>query len=269
MLNRCELSYDDHLTLFSYCNEIGVDFLSTPYHPSAVELLEKIGVDRYKVASADLRDVFLLDAIMKTNKRIILSTGMASQNDVTEAIDYIVNQNKYDKTKLALLHCTSDYPCNSEDGNLNFLEFLKGFKIKIGFSDHSIGSHQALVALGFGAEIFEKHITLDKAAIGPDHRASCDIDEFCNYVDDLSIGFSSLGAINKNTIDSEISMKFTSHKSLVYKQDLNAGTVLSKDHMSAMRPLDGIPVFQYSEFIGKTLIKSVFKNDNLAEDHFG
>ncbi len=268
MLKRCQLSCDDHLTLFKLCNEIGIDFLSTPYHPSAVKLLEEIGVERYKVASADLRDIFLIDSILETKKKIILSTGMSSQLDVKEALNYIINRSSYEKDKITLLHCTSDYPCVNKDGNINFLKFLKDFGLRIGFSDHSIGVSQALIALGLGATVFEKHITLDKNASGPDHKASSDISEFKQYVSDLNSGFLALGHENKKTMDSEKSMKFTSQKSLVYERDMKPEEIIKKEDLSAMRPFDGIPIFRYEEFIGKILTKPVLKNQNLSEDHF-
>ena len=122
--------------------------------------------------------------------------------------------------------------------------------------------------MGFGATIFEKHITLDKNTSGPDHGASSDIPEFKKYVSDLKSGFLALGHENKKTIDAEKSMKFTSQKSLVYKKNMKPEDVIRKEDLSAMRPLDGIPIFRFEEFIGKILTKSVLKNQNLSEDHF-
>ena len=268
MLRKCQLSYEDHQILFDYCKKLEINFLSTPYHPSAVSLLEELGVQRYKVASADLRDVFLIDAILNTKKKIILSTGMSNQEDVLKTLDYIIETKGYDKEKISLLHCTSDYPCEDKDGNLNFLRFLKNFDIEVGFSDHSLGSKQALIALGLGATIFEKHITLDKNAAGPDHNASSDIDEFKIYIEDLNSGFLSLGFENKNTTAAERSMKYTSQKSLIYRKDMEPGTELKKDDLYALRPLDGIPIFRLDDFIGKTLTKRVLKGHNLSENDF-
>ena len=267
MLTRCELSLSDHIHLKKFSEDIGLEFLSTPYHPSAVQLLEDIGVNRYKVASADLRDVYLLDAIMNTKKDIILSTGMASQNEVALALDYVLSNKDYDASKLTVLHCTSDYPCSDEDANLNFISFISKLKVRVGFSDHSIGFRQALIALGLGARVFEKHFTYDKNAAGPDHVASCDKEEL-KYVANLNSGYQALGNIQKSTLAAESSMKFTSQKSLVYSRDLDAGVVIEKDQMEAMRPLDGLPAHHFFEVIGKKLKNPVRKHTNVKIDDF-
>ena len=268
MLKKCQLSYADHQVLFDYCKKIDIEFISTPYHPSAVDLLEKIGVKRYKVASADIRDVFLIDAIVQTRKDIILSTGMTDQDTVRKAVDYITNNKDYNNKKLTLLHCTSDYPCENKDANLNFISFLKSFNTMVGFSDHSRGSMQALIALGLGAKVFEKHLTYDNDAKGPDHAASCDFKQFKNYILKLNEGFKALGSSKKTTVQAEESMKHTSQKSLVYSSDLLKGTILTKSDLSAMRPLDGLEPYRFKEFVGRRLTKSVKKHENLGEEHF-
>lgn len=268
MLRRCELSLSDHMHLKKFSENIGLEFLSTPYHPSAVKLLEEIGVTRYKVASADLRDVYLMDAIMETQKKIILSTGMASQKEVTLALEYILNNKNYDESKVTVLHCTSDYPCIDVDANLNFIRFISELKVRVGFSDHSIGSKQALIALGLGARVFEKHFTHNKKAAGPDHVASCEKEELKEYVADLNSGYLALGSMQKSTLASEASMKITSQKSLVYSKDFNAGVFVEKDQMEAMRPLDGIPAHQFEKFIGKKLKKAVKRHANVQVDDF-
>lgn len=268
MLKRCQLSYADHEVLINYCKKIDIEFISTPYHPSAVDLLEKIGVKRYKIASADIRDVFLVEAVIQTRKDIILSTGMADQDTVKKAIDYITNNKDFNDQNLTLLHCTSDYPCENKDANLNFISFLRNFNTIVGFSDHSVGSIQSLIALGLGAKVFEKHLTYDNNATGPDHAASCDFKQFKNYILKLNEGFKALGSSKKTTLQAEESMKYTSQKSLVYSSDLLKGTILKKNNFLAMRPLDGLEPYRFKEFVGRRLTKSVKKHENLGEEHF-
>lgn len=153
-----------------YCREVGIEFLATPMSRGAAEILDDVGVDRWKIGSGDILDFVMLDYVRDTGKPVILSSGMSTIQELRKAYDYV-----HEKTnEVAILHCVSCYPCPLESLNLNTIPFLKKQfpEAKIGFSDHSLGIDGSLMAVTLGAEVIEKHFTFDRNSWGPDHKVS-------------------------------------------------------------------------------------------------
>lgn len=249
MLKALELTADEEEGLLKYCNEIGIDFISTPYSIPAVEALNKMGVKRFKVASADIVDLPLLDAIAVTGKPVILALGMASLGEIERALSCFVD---YDAKDVTLLHCVSNYPCSDTSLNLNVISTLQQtFPHPVGFSDHSIGILAGCISVCLGANVIEKHFTSDRALPGPDHRASSEPDEFKQLVENVRRVELQLGSPWKRPQAEEAEMARTSRKSLVYKRDIAAGEVFTRNDFIMMRPGSGLGWDSVQYFIGK------------------
>ena len=224
MLKKLELSKKDHKHLLNYCRKKGIDFISTPYDVESAKFLNSLNVDAIKVASADLTDNFLHEYLSKTNKKIIISTGMSNMSEIKDTL-------KIYKKKIhnvSLLHCVSNYPCSFSSLNLNCLDNLKKFKCKIGFSDHSEGYMASMLAISKGAKIIEKHITLNNQLSGPDHKSSLDLKNFKIFLDKIRQANIILGDSKKALQKEERQMMRVSRKGLYFKNDLVAGKIIKR-----------------------------------------
>jgi sialic acid synthase SpsE len=180
-----EIDLNQHKELFSIARECNLDFISTPFSPWAVELLEKVGVPAYKVASMDCTNKHLLEYIVQTGKPIYLSTGMASLNEISDTLDFL---KKEKSGPVTLMHCLSLYPANSKDLNLEIIPFLKQvFNIPVGYSDHYPGTKACLAAAMMGAEVLETHFTLDSSKEGGDHVHSVDPEDLKKLISDITL----------------------------------------------------------------------------------
>ena len=260
MLKKLELSKKDHKHLLNYCRKKGIDFISTPYDVESAKFLNSLNVDAIKVASADLTDNFLHEYLSKTNKKIIISTGMSNMSEIKDTL-------KIYKKKIhnvSLLHCVSNYPCSFSSLNLNCLDNLKKFKCKIGFSDHSEGYMASILAISKGAKIIEKHITLNNQLSGPDHKSSLDLKNFKIFLDKIRQANIILGDSKKVLQKEERQMMRVSRKGLYFKNDLVAGKIIKKTDLIARRPFNGMRVSNYKSVINKKLKKNVFKNQPIS-----
>ena len=180
MLKKLQLSESQHMELIDFCKRKKIEFLSTPYDVEDAKLLVKYGIKKFKTSSADLTDYFLHKFLSKNAKQVIISTGMSTLKEISNTLK-VYNKKK---TKIILLHCVSNYPCSDNSLNLNNITTLKNtFKLPIGFSDHSENKLAAITAMGLGCRVIERHITLSKKMIGPDHLASDNPKQFKKYVD--------------------------------------------------------------------------------------
>ena len=260
MLKKLELSKKDHKHLLNYCRKKGIDFISTPYDVESAKFLNSLNVDAIKVASADLTDNFLHEYLSKTNKKIIISTGMSNMSEIKDTL-------KIYKKKIhnvSLLHCVSNYPCSFSSLNLNCLDNLKKFKCKIGFSDHSEGYMASMLAISKGAKIIEKHITLNNQLSGPDHKSSLDLKNFKIFLDKIRQANVILGDSKKALQKEERQMMRVSRKGLYFKNDLVAGKIIKKTDLIARRPFNGMKVSNYKSVINKKTKKNVFKNQKIS-----
>ncbi|WP_405289640.1 N-acetylneuraminate synthase [Methanobrevibacter sp.] len=253
MLKKLELSYEDFFELKKYAEKCGLMFLSSPFDFKSVDLLEKLDVSLYKLGSGELTNFELIDYVLKTNKPLILSTGMATLDEIKETYDFIKN-----KDGLVILHCITGYPTSFEEANLNFIKTLqKELDVPIGFSDHSPGIELPIAAVALGACVVEKHFTLDKTLEGPDHKASLNPEEFKAMVDAIRNVEVAMGDGIRKFSENEKNIKKVARKSIILNNDIKKGTVLKKEMLSIKRPGTGIEPKYLNEVIGKIANKDL------------
>lgn len=268
--------------LRAYCQEKGTVFLSTPMSRGAAQLLDLVGVELWKVGSADILDFVLLDYLRKSGKPIILSLGMSTLEEIRTALEFLKQQNN----QISLLHCVSQYPCPPEELNLKVLGFYKrNFNLPIGFSDHSLGIESSLVAVALGAEIIEKHFSLSRNFWGPDHKVSLEPEEFCRLVRGIreleeseekrrqilnsDLAQKILGTEAKLVQEGEMAFRPLFRKSLVAAYDLKAIMVIEPDMIYAMRPqaqVSGLPSEKYEELLGRKLKRNLKKYEPITAE---
>jgi len=182
MLKRLELSYENHIELLEYCNLKKIQFWSTAFDDESIELLKGIGIDTWKIPSGEITNLPFLKKIGSFNQKVILSTGMCYLNEIEEAVEVLINSGT-PKNNITILHCNTEYPTPMEDVNLYaMLTIQKKFDVLVGYSDHTEGIEVAIAATAMGANVIEKHFTLDKNMEGPDHKASLEPNELVEMV---------------------------------------------------------------------------------------
>lgn len=259
MLKKLELSYDDHLILKKYCDEKGIIFISTPFDFESVDLLVKLDIPLYKISSGDLTNLPLVNYIAKLNKPMIISTGMADLGEVEDAVEAIKETGN---NKISLLHCTSNYPTDYGDVNLNAMITLKNaFKLPIGYSDHTAGIEVPVAAVAMGAKIIEKHFTLDKSMEGPDHKASLNPEELKQMVISIRNVEKAFGNGIKRCTESEQNTKKVARKSIVASVNIKKGEIISYSNITVKRPENGISPKFIDEFIGKIAREDINVDD--------
>ena len=264
MLKKLELSYEDHKQLIDYCKKLKIEFISTPYDVESAKILLDCGIKKFKTASADIIDYFLHNFLSKNAKEVIISTGMASHKEISNVISMYKK-----KTKISLLHCISNYPCSDESLNLNNIKSLnKKFNLPIGFSDHSQNKNSSLVAIGLGARIVERHITLSKKLKGPDHLSSDNPNEFKKYVNLIRNTEKILGTYEKKVQEEETEMKKISRKGIYYLKNIAKGKKIRLNDLHLIRPSTNLSIFEIKNLLKKKLKKNVFKNSALNKNDF-
>lgn len=262
MLKKLELDYDKHKELMEYSKTKGVTFLSSPFDLESIDLLMNLGLEIFKIPSGEITNLPYLRKIGRLNKKVILSTGMATLGEIEEAIG-ILKENG--TTDITVLHCNTEYPTPMEDVNLNAMITIRdAFKVNVGYSDHTLGIEAPIAAVALGAKVIEKHFTLDKSMEGPDHRASLEPYELKKMVECIRNIEKALGDGIKRPSDSEIKNKSIARKSIVAACDIKEGQVFNAHNLAVKRPGDGISPMRWDEVIGKTA-KKCFKEDELIE----
>jgi N,N'-diacetyllegionaminate synthase len=235
LLKGLELSEQDQEKVAGYCRALGIEFMSTPYSVHDARFLVSIGVDKIKVASADIIDLLMHDFLASTDLPIIASTGMATQFEVERLTEHYENRGKL--SNLWLLQCVSNYPSLIANQNLSVLESYRSLVgDRIGFSDHTKGSVSTIAAIALGARMVEKHLTLDKSLPGPDHAASLDPTEFQEYVGHVRATSAALGSTKKEPVAEELDMRRISRKGVYAKRNLIAGQELTESDVVLLRP---------------------------------
>ena len=253
MLKKLELTFDDFKELKDYALDNEVMFLSSPFDKKSVDLLESLDVPAYKLGSGELNNFELIDYVQKTGKPLIISTGMATLDEIKETYEFID-----DKKNLIVLHCITGYPTSFEEANLNFIKTLQlELDSPIGFSDHSPGIELPIAAVALGACVVEKHFTLDKNLEGPDHKASLNPKEFKAMVDAIRNVEVAMGDGVRKFSENEEEIKKVARKSIVLNQDVKKGTVLQREMLSIKRPGTGIPPKFINDIIGKEIIEDL------------
>ncbi len=254
MLKDLEFSEEMHESAMAACTALGMEFISTPYDPISVEYLSKLGVKTVKTASADVVDHRIHKKIVECGMRPIVAVGMASMSEIKSMLRIYEDEN----IKPTLLHCVSNYPCSFESINLSCLNLLKNeFNCPVGFSDHSVDSTAASLSVAFGAQVIEKHFTLDKSMKGPDHKASSTPEEFRELVDAVRRAEVIIGSAEKKLQAEEEQMHSVSRKSVVLKTNLTKGQAISEEMITMMRPGDGLNGDDYFKLIGRIAKKDL------------
>ncbi len=259
MLKKLELDRDAFKTIKEYCDKKGIRFLSTPYNPEDADLLNSIGVDGFKIASGQLVETPFLKYVAQFGKQMIISTGMATMEEVKIAVEAIHSTGNKD---LVVLQCNTDYPSRIEDTNIRAMQTIRDeMKIRVGYSDHVPNNYACFAAVALGAEVIEKHFTLDNTLPGPDHSSSLEPKAFAELIEGVRNIEKCLGDGTKTPSAAEIKNTFGMRRSLVAKTDLKKGTILSADHFGFKRPANGLSPGMMEKIIGTELLADLKKDE--------
>lgn len=264
MLRQLEISYSDFYNLNSYCESVGIRFMSTPFDLESIDFLAGLGMDYMKIPSGEITNLPYLRKISGLGIPVIMSTGMCRLGDVESALDVLYNGG-ISTDQITLLHCNTEYPTPMIDVNLNAMDTLRtAFGTPVGYSDHTKGIEVPIAAVAMGATVIEKHFTLDRALPGPDHVASLEPDELKLMVDSIRNIEIALGHSNKRVSDSERKNMAIARKSIVAASDIKKGELLTEKNLTVKRPGNGISPMKWDDVMGTTAIRD-FLEDELIE----
>lgn len=262
MLKKLELSYEEHIELKEYCMAKDILFLSSAFDLESIDLLIELNIPLFKIPSGEINNIPYLRKVAKTGKPVIISTGMCSMEEIQFSLEELKNAGCNDIT---ILHCNTEYPTPMEDVNLHAMnDIKKKFNSKIGYSDHTLGIEIPIAAVALGAEVIEKHFTLDKTMEGPDHIASLEPEELKKMVDAIRNIEVALGDGIKRPSKSEIKNKSIARKSIVAKLPISAGQAFTEENLTVKRPGNGISPMRWDEIIGMTANRN-YEKDEMIE----
>jgi len=251
MLAALELSEEDHLRIRERCEQRKVEFMSTPFDEASADLLERLGVQRFKIGSGDLTHLPLLRHIAAKGRPVIASTGMSTLGEVEQAVGAMTSTGNRD---LSLLHCVTQYPAPIPQVNLRAMATLRqAFHLPVGYSDHTLGNETCVAAVALGAEVIEKHLTLDQSLPGPDHRASADPREFAQLIKMMHNARAALGDGIKRPAECELGNRDVARRSLIAARALPIGSLLSRDALVIKRPGTGIQPADLDKVLGRVV----------------
>ena len=256
MIKKLELDVDTHQALMAYCAEKNILFLSTPFDHDSINLLNKLGLDIFKIPSGEVTNLPYLKQIGALNKQVILSTGMANLGEIEAALAVLVSAGTQRK-RITVLHANTMYPTPMEDVNLKAMQTIgQAFDIAYGYSDHTLGIEVDIAAVAMGASVIEKHFTLDKTMEGPDHKASLEPDELKAMVKAIRNIELALGSRIKQVSNSERPNMEVSRKSIIAKTAIKKGEVFTAENLTIKRPGTGINPMRWDEMMGQVAQKS-------------
>ncbi|WP_097014069.1 N-acetylneuraminate synthase [Anaerocolumna aminovalerica] len=262
MLKKLELSFNNFRELKTYADEVGIDFLSTPFDEDSIDFLNQLSMRFWKIPSGEITNKPYLVKISKTKRPIILSTGMSTMKEIEEALEIFKDYNRED---IILLHCNTEYPTPYSDVNLGAMKTLKDkFNVLIGYSDHTKGIEVSIAAVALGAVVIEKHFTLDKGLPGPDHKASLEPSEFTKMINSIRNIEKAIGDGVKKPSESETKNITIARKSIVAKRDIKKGEILTEANLAVKRPGNGISPMKWFDVLGKIAIHD-FEKDEMIE----
>ncbi|MCH7534222.1 MAG: N-acetylneuraminate synthase [Bacteroidetes bacterium] len=266
MLKQLQLSKADHVELIKHCEQQGIGFLSSPFDMESINLLVDLKVEMIKIPSGEITNLPFLEKIGTLNKHIILSSGMADLEEVATAFD-ILTACGTSADKIVILHCTSQYPTTFNNVHLLAMHEIRD-KIhrQVGFSDHTLGDEASIAAVALGAKVIEKHFTLDKNMIGPDHNFSLDPKELKEMIRKIRNIESALGKRIKTPNKEELKNMPFVRKSIHFNEDLPKGTTLSEKHIVMQRPGTGISPMEIGSVIGQKTKKDSNRFDLISHD---
>ncbi|MEG0681861.1 MAG: N-acetylneuraminate synthase [Eubacterium sp.] len=260
MVKKLELSNDAFFELQTYCQEIGIQFLSTPFDLESIVFLNQLEMPFWKIPSGEITNYPYLVKIAETHKDIVMSTGMCTMKEIEEAINVLEANGS---GKISLLHCNTEYPTPMEDVNLRAMQTLKEtFNVPVGYSDHTKGIEVPIAAVAMGAEIIEKHFTLDCSMEGPDHKASLEPEALTQMVQAIRNIEKAMGSGKKEPSPSEKKNIPIARKSIVANCNIEKGTVFTVENLTTKRPGNGISPMKWNAILGQKATRH-FKEDEL------
>lgn len=263
LLEDLALSDEAFGELLNYCKRKNIIFLSTPYDNSSADLLDKIGVPLFKIASTDTNNIPFIKHVAKKGKPIIISTGLSTLADAKEAVDACKS---VANNKIIIMQCTSNYPASIEAANIKVISTYRDkLGVLVGYSDHTNGELCAILAVGQGAVIFEHHFTLDKNLPGPDQKASTNPEEMKRYINAINDAYTAMGDGVKKIMPEEKSTKPRMQKSLTATRDIKKGDTIKVVDILIRRPATGIPPKRLNDVIGKVAARNIKQDIPIRE----
>lgn len=259
MLKKLELTNTMHQTLITHCQRMNVQFLSSPFDIASIDLLNNFQLDTFKIPSGEITNYPYLKKIASLHKKVILSTGMSTMEDIEAAILLLqINGSG----PITLLHCNTEYPTPMEDVNLNVIPALQHrFKLPVGYSDHTNGIEVSIAAAALGAVVIEKHFTLSKNLEGPDHKASLEPDELKELVSAIRNIERALGSTKKIVTNSEAANALVVRKSIVARKNITRGEIFTVENITTKRPGTGINPMRWEQVLGQKANRSFEKDE--------
>lgn len=262
MLKKLELSADDHVVLMDYCKERNIQFLSTPFDHKSINLLHTLGLKIFKLPSGEITNLPYLRHVGSLGKKIIISTGMSTMNEVAAALELLVEAGTR-KKDIVVLHTTTAYPCPIEEVNLLAMKTIENeLGVKVGYSDHTTGIEVAIAATALGASVIEKHFTISRDLPGPDHKSSLEPEELAKMISAIRLISKALGDGQKIPSKSEMKNQLLVRKSIVAKNFIKKGEFLTENNLTVKRPGSGISPMKWEEIVGRKAV-SDFEPDQI------
>jgi len=265
MVKKLELDEVAHKELLACCRSRNIQFLSTPFDLESIDLLNKLGLEIFKIPSGEITNLPYLRKIGALKKEIILSTGMSDLGEIENALNVLTGTGTKLKD-ITILHCNTEYPTPMQDVNLKAMQTIKSAfpGVHVGYSDHTEGIEVPIAAVAMGAAIIEKHFTLDKNMEGPDHKASLEPDELTAMVKAIRNIETALGTGIKKPSSSELKNKTIARKSIVAARNICKGESFTEENLTVKRPGTGISPMRWDEVIGQ-LVQKDYKQDDMVE----
>ncbi|MBP3403449.1 MAG: N-acetylneuraminate synthase [Alphaproteobacteria bacterium] len=258
MIKKLELPFDQHRHLMEYCRKRNIQFLSTGFDFESINLLKSLNIPCMKIPSGEITNLPLLRQVNEYMHPVIMSTGMATLNEIKEALAVLKD------CKVSLLHCTTEYPCPYEGVNLKAMQTMRdAFHLPVGYSDHTKGIEVPIAAVAMGATIIEKHFTLDRNMEGPDHKASLEPDELKAMVTAIRHIEAALGTGEKEPAECEKKNMAIARKSIVAKRAIKKGELLTEENLTVKRPGDGVSPMKWDEIVGTTAQKDYDEDEKI------
>lgn len=257
MLKKLELTLGDHHELIDYCKEKKVAFFSTGFDLQSLDLLHQLGLRLYKVPSGEITNLPYLKKVAKLAEKVIISTGMCNLLDIEKAINVFL-ENGFGKNEIVVLHCNTEYPTPMCDVNLNAMKTIaNSFQVGVGYSDHTLGIEIPIAAVALGAEVIEKHFTLDRSMKGPDHAASLEPNELIQMVKSIRNIEMAMGSGLKEPSPSELKNMAIARKSIHAARDIQKGSIIMEQDLVMLRPGEGISPMELDKCVGKITLVDI------------
>ena len=265
MLKKLEMPEAWHYDLIKYANDCGIKFLSTGFDEDSIDFLDSLNIDLFKIPSGEITNKPYLEHIAKKGKPIVISTGMSNLQEIKDAV-VVLQAHQIAKNKITILHCNTEYPTPMQDVNLLAMKTIQNeLGVQVGYSDHTLGVEVPIAAVALGAVLIEKHFTLDRNLVGPDHLASLTPEELKQMVTSIrNIELAISGNGVKEASESEKKNINIARKSIHIKNDLTSGHIIKMEDLIMKRPGDGISPMQLDQIVGKKTLADLKKDNKLT-----